>query len=90
MFRGLRGFGFRGCGFGLQGIGVWLFRPCLGSLGVREAGNAALLVIRVSKMVGNAKHQAITHRLHSSSFLGSPYRILNMNPKKELLWSLWV
>ena len=31
-----------------------------------------------------------THRLHSSSFLGLPYRILNMNRKKELLWSLWV
>ena len=31
-----------------------------------------------------------TQRLHSSSFLGVPYRILNMNPKKELLWSLWV
>ena len=31
-----------------------------------------------------------TNRLHSSSFLGSPYRILNMNHKKELLWSLWV
>ena len=23
-------------------------------------------------------------------FLGVPYRILNMNHKKELLWSLWV
>ena len=31
-----------------------------------------------------------TQRLHSSSFLGRPYRILNMNPKKELLWSLRV
>ena len=29
-----------------------------------------------------------THRLHSSSFLELPYRILCMNPKKELLWSL--
>ena len=30
-----------------------------------------------------------THRLHSSSFLGLPYRILRkMNRKKELLWSL--
>ena len=29
----------------------------------------------------------ITHRLHSSSFWGLPYRILTMNPKKELLWS---
>ena len=26
----------------------------------------------------------------SSSFLGLPYRILNMKPKKELLWGLWV
>ena len=31
-----------------------------------------------------------THRPQSSSFLGFPYRILNMNPKKELLWGLWV
>ena len=23
-------------------------------------------------------------------FLGLPYRILNMIPKKELLWGLWV
>ena len=26
----------------------------------------------------------------SSSFLGLPYRILNMNPQKELLWGLWL
>ena len=31
-----------------------------------------------------------THRLLSSSFLGLPYRILNMNNKKELLRSLSV
>ena len=31
-----------------------------------------------------------THMPQSSSFLGLPYRILNMNPKKELLWGLWV
>ena len=31
-----------------------------------------------------------SHRLQSSSFLGLPYSILNMNHKKELLWSLWV
>ena len=31
-----------------------------------------------------------THRLLSSSFLGLPYKILNMNHKKELLRSLWV
>ena len=31
-----------------------------------------------------------THRLHSSSCLGLPYKILNRNHKKELLRSLWV
>ena len=31
-----------------------------------------------------------TLRPQSSSFLGLPYRILNMKPKKELLWGLWV
>ena len=31
-----------------------------------------------------------THRLLSSSFLGLPYRILNMKQKQELLRSLWV
>ena len=31
-----------------------------------------------------------THRPQSSSFLGLPSRILNMNPEKELLWDLWV
>ena len=31
-----------------------------------------------------------THRLLSSSFLGLPYRILNVNHEKELLRSLWV
>ena len=34
--------------------------------------------------------QIFTHRLLSSSFLGLPYRILNMNHKKELPRSLWV
>ena len=32
----------------------------------------------------------LTHRPRSSSFLGLPYRILNVNHKKELLRSLWV
>ena len=31
-----------------------------------------------------------THRPLSSSFLGLPYRILDMNHKKELLRGLWV
>ena len=33
---------------------------------------------------------AIAHRPQSSSFLGLPYRILHMNPKKAPLWGLWV
>ena len=32
----------------------------------------------------------LTHRPQSSSFWGLPYRILNMNSQKELLWGLWV
>ena len=32
----------------------------------------------------------VTLRLRSSSFSGFIYRILKGNPKKELLWSLWV
>ena len=31
-----------------------------------------------------------TQRPQSSSFLGIPYRILHMNPHRELLWGLWV
>ena len=33
---------------------------------------------------------SFSHRLHCSSFLGLPYRILEINYKKELQWSLWV
>ena len=44
--------------------------------------------------VSNWKPEALdvtsTHRLLSSSFLGLPYRILNINNEKELLRSLWV
>ena len=32
----------------------------------------------------------LTHRPHSSSFLGFIFRILYMNPEKELVWGLWV
>ena len=36
------------------------------------------------------QRETVTHRLHSSSFLGLPYnRILNINHKKELQWSLY-
>ena len=33
--------------------------------------------------------EVYTHRLQSSSFLWFIFRILQGNPKKELLWSLW-
>ena len=39
---------------------------------------------------GGSLADMATQRLHSSSFLGLPYRNLKMNPKKELLWSPWV
>ena len=35
-------------------------------------------------------HPVFAHRPLSSSFLGLPYRILNINHKKELLRGLWV
>ena len=36
-------------------------------------------------LAGGRRDDSFTH---SGSFLGLPYRILYMNPKKELLWSL--
>ena len=33
--------------------------------------------------------QVFTHRPLSSSFLGLPYRLLNINHKKEILRGLW-
>ena len=36
------------------------------------------------------KYFLFTHRPLSSSFLGSPHRILSINHKKELLRGLWV
>ena len=43
-----------------------------------------------AKTMEHSYPHALTYRPQSSSFLGLPYRILNMNPKKELLWGLWV
>ena len=50
-------------------------------------GGLRLLVGSPSRCTLGVGH---TQRLHSSSFLGLPYRILKMIPKKELLWSLRV
>ena len=38
-------------------------------------------------LIGGLRVIIAIQRLHGSSFLGLPYRVLNMNPKKELLWS---
>ena len=60
---------------------------CVAALGAR-----AFLKLRTEHKgdLGLRIYEFITHRPQSSSFLGLPYRTLNMNPKKELLWGLWV
>ena len=63
-------------GLGVQGLGFRRFRTGVRALRVAGGG--------VSRVCG------FTQRPQSSSFLGLPYRILYMNPKKELLWGLWV
>ena len=40
------------------------------------------------RFIAGFKILGLTYSLHSSSFFGLPYRILDINPKKELLWSL--
>ena len=49
-----------------------------------------LPVLVTSSLDSYGRVLGFTHRLLSSSFWGLPYRILNMNHKKELLRSLWV
>ena len=60
---------------------------------VREAMYPAcrtITQVRATSKYNKHDYKTSTHRLHNSSFLGLPYRILNMNHKKELLWSIWV
>ena len=38
----------------------------------------------------HSKIEEVAQRPQSSSFWGLPFRILNMNLQKELLWGLWV
>ena len=64
---------------------------CLGFVGLRSFGFSRVLQLHGKGFfVDSGFRVQGTHRLLSSSFLGLPYRILNMNPKKELLRSLWV
>ena len=64
------------------------------SLGIRVLGasmrTARVVVAESECSYRGADLKGDTHRPQSSSFLGFPYRILYMNPKKELLWGLWV
>ena len=76
---GFGGLGFRGLEFG--GLGFRVFCKAFRSLGLGLSSVVASVAVLVAK---------VTHRPHGSSFLGFPYRILYMNPKKELLWGLWV
>ena len=71
-------------GFRVQGSGFRVLGRLL---------NVALS--RLANRVLDAKREALgvwvlPQNLHSSSFLRLPYRILNINHKKELLWSLGV
>ena len=70
-------------GFQLEGFG---FR--VGSFGFdKGALRTYLLWCACSKSLYDP---TLSHRPPSSSFLGLPYRILNINHKKELLRGLWV
>ena len=64
------------------------------STGARRRASEKSWRGEVSSKRRNPEQQSLlevpTHRLLSSSFLGLPYRILNMNHKQELLRSLWV
>ena len=61
----------------------------LQSPGKHKRNHGFGLRIRVEMVLGSGCVVS-THRPQSSSFLGVPYRILNMNTTKELLWGLWV
>ena len=61
-----------------------------GSVRVRVRPRLLVPIVPLVPTVILVLYYNTTHRPHSSSFLGLPYRILNMKPKKELLWGLWV
>ena len=63
----------------------WIFRLRSPPEDLKTAQSCCVTVIGLTK-AGNPS----THRPLSSSVLGLPYRILNINHKKELLRGLWV
>ena len=74
----------------LIGLG-WLRLRSKGFLGLGFRARALALPAFGVGVYGLGKLLGIphNHRLQSSSFLGLPYRIPNINHKRELLWSLW-
>ena len=68
------------------------FTVCSGSWGLQGLGtlSAEDLMTVVVPFSRVCKDLGSTHRPLSSSVLGLPYRILNMNHTKELLRGLWV
>ena len=75
-----RGLGFRGLGFRVQRLQV------LESSGFLSTG----VLFNGLMGLSSQGYEQGTHRPLSSSFWGLPYRILNIDHKKELLRGLWV
>ena len=79
-----------GCNFAGYPLvfGYWtnLFSPSKGPALAYKA------IVTAARMHSHACPQAVncTHRPLSSSFLGLPYTVLNINHEKELLRGLWV
>ena len=61
-----------------------------GSLGMRSHMKNSRSPKHPKGPTGEGLNNQHTHRSQSSSLWGLPYRILNMNPNKELLWGLRV
>ena len=71
-------------------VTLWVVSPdCVPGLRFRDGVSESVFPTCVSRTVF-PDSKDLTHRPQSSSFLGLPYRIRNMNPQKELLWGLWV
>ena len=79
--------GFDGEGFGVSKYDRFAVGAGLTSEATLEHQDVGVRIIGC-EVSGRICNLVSTHRLHSSSFLGLPCRVLNMNPKKELLWSL--
>ena len=64
----------------------------LGLFGVCRNGDLLLRSFAIELPLGFTfcTTDSIDYPTQSSSFLGLPQRILNMNPQKELFWGLWV